>query len=98
MKNKQIIRNAIDAIPIKIKSENDDYFANESHKEKINRKYTLILKAYQFLNEEKYNLAIAFYNSLLSHELFINDYHPYRKLSRVYRKKKLYLDEVNILT
>ena len=41
--------------------------------------------------------AISFYNRLLTHALFANDYHPYRKLARLYRTERQYKREVEII-
>ena len=71
---------------------------NLDYNEKIDYKYDLVKLGNEFIDNKEYDKAILFYNKLLTNKLFENDYHPYRKLSRVYRKKKLYLDEVNILT
>ena len=63
---------------------------NMSYDEKIKVKINLINRGNEFIENKQYDVAIDFYNRLLSHELFVNDYHPYRKLSRVYRKNKQY--------
>ena len=71
---------------------------NLNYNEKINLKYKLYLKGNELLDAKKYEKAIIFYNKLLNHELFINDYHPYLKLAVSYRKNKQYHKEVEIIT
>jgi len=90
-------RKAIDAMPADIEKESDDYFADENYKDKIDRKYRLLTRANQFLEDENYEGAIRFYTSLLNHELFINDYHPYLKLARAYHGAELYERELETL-
>ena len=68
-----------------------------SYTEKVDLKYELTKKGQQFLDNGEYDEAIEFYNQLLTHELFVNDYHPYRKLSRAYRAAKQYENEVDLL-
>ena len=92
----EYFRSCIDTSPLEIEKD-DDYFANESYIEKIERKYKLTIRANQFLKEERFDMAIKVYNSLLSHELFINDYHPYRKLARAYHGAGLYEKEADII-
>ena len=70
---------------------------NMSYDEKIKVKINLINRGNEFIENKQYDVAIDFYNRLLSHELFVNDYHPYRKLSRVYRKNKQYKKEMEII-
>lgn len=74
-------------------------YTNEtmSYDEKVEIKSKLIDLGNEYIDNKQYGLAIVFYNKLLSHDLFVNDYHPYRKLSRVFRKDKQYEKEVEIL-
>ena len=65
--------------------------------EKINLKYNLYLIGNSLLDEKQYEKAIIFYNKLLTHELFVNDYHPYIKLAITYRKNKQFHKEVEII-
>lgn len=53
--------------------------------DKIRLKYNLKRKGLK-LEKESHSLAIEFYKSLLSHELFENDYYVYRRLVLVYEK------------
>lgn len=78
---------------VEISNVNDD----SSYSQKVDLKYELILKGQEFIDNKQYSDAIDFYNGLLNHELFVNDYHPYRKLSSVYRKDKQFENEVEIL-
>ena len=47
---------------------------------------------------KEYDKAIGFYIRLLHHELFKNDFYPYRMLSIAYRKNSEYEHEADILT
>ena len=71
---------------------------NLSYEEKINFKYKLYLKGKELFENNKYRKAIIFYNKLLNHELFVNDYHPYLKLAKCYRKNYQFDKEVDIIT
>ena len=90
---------AIDSLPAMVEDENAerDFFYDETHKEKIERKCRLFTRANQFLEEEKYEAAIGFYNALLDNELFANDYYPYLKLSKAYHGAELYEMEAEII-
>lgn len=70
---------------------------NLSYDEKIDFKYNLIQKGKRLM-EENFDLAIVFYNNLLNHELFVNDYHPYLKLSKCYGKTKRYKKQIDCVT
>ena len=50
-----------------------------------------------FINNERYGEAIDFYNMLLEHELFANDYYQYYKLSYAYRKDGQFEEDERIL-
>lgn len=71
---------------------------NLSYEEKINLKYKLYLKGKELFENNQFKKAIIFYNRLLNHELFINDYHPYLKLAKCYRKNHQYDKEVDIIS
>lgn len=90
-------RNAIDTTALKIESEDMDYFDTKKHKEKLEVKYRLTKRANQFLEDGNFEGAIRFYRSLTNHELFINDYHPYRKLARAYHGAGLYEKETETI-
>jgi len=49
------------------------------------------------LEKEDPKEAIKFYKNLLKHELFINDYYPYRRLVLMYKKTKQYDKKVNVI-
>ena len=68
-----------------------------SLKEKIRFKLKLIQKGDELLSEKSYAKAVAYYTCLLNHELFINDYHPYLKLSRCFMKTRQRLEDVKII-
>jgi Rad3-related DNA helicase len=70
---------------------------NQSYEDKINFKYYLIQTGEDLIDSRNYPKAAAFYSRLLSHELFANDYYPYRQLSYVYRKDRQRNQEVEIL-
>ena len=70
---------------------------NLSYEEKINFKYKLIKKGDELMSAWQYEKAIAYYNRLLTHELFINDYHPYLKLYKAYGKNKQKEKQVDII-
>ena len=89
--------NAIGIRPAEIEELSQDPLSDEEHKEKIERKYRVMTIANRFLEDKNYDGAIKFYTSLLKHELFVNDYHPYLKLSRAYHGAELYEMEVEII-
>ena len=64
---------------------------------KINIKYQLILRGNYLLEINDYSNAVDFYSNLLNHELFIDDYYPYLKLSLAYRGLKDFKSEVKVL-
>lgn len=68
-----------------------------SYKEKCDLKYELAVEGNQYLKEEDFTTAIEFYNCLMHHELFINDYHQYLKLSKAYHGAGKYDDEREII-
>ena len=53
-------------------------------------KYQLKKEGISLIKDKNYEDAIKFYNNLINHELYINDYYPYRKLVEVYRKQNNY--------
>lgn len=71
---------------------------NLSYDDKIKFKYKLINKGYELMDKRKYVKAIAYYKRLLTHELFINDYHPYLKLASAYSKDKQKFNSIEVLT
>ena len=68
-----------------------------TYDEKVKLKYDLYLMGNQLLGSKNDYKAIIFYNKLLNHELFVNDYHPYLKLAIIYRKNKQHHKEVDII-
>ncbi|WP_292749058.1 hypothetical protein [Methanobrevibacter sp.] len=70
---------------------------NLSYDEKIKIKQRLVKQGNRYIYMEENGNAIEFYNKLLTHVLFENDYHPYRKLARVYHKDKQYEKETEII-
>lgn len=65
---------------------------------KRNQKLELIYKGKELLEKEEFNEAIEFYEGLLNHELFINDYHPYLKLAKAYHGAQKFEKEVETLS
>ena len=57
----------------------------------INRKYKLITNGENLIKNREYSSARDYYLKLLDHELFVNDYYPYFKLSQIYYR----LDDLN---
>ena len=57
----------------------------------INRKYKLITNGENLIKNKEYNSARNYYLKLLDHELFVNDFYPYFKLSQIYYR----LDDLN---
>lgn len=49
------------------------------------------------LEKEDADEAIQFYKNLLTDELFINDYYPYRRLVLMYKKTRQYDKKVNVI-
>lgn len=68
-----------------------------SYDEKIDLKRDLIIRAERLIKGKKYGDAREFLKRLLDHELFANDYYPYKKLSFVYRKDGQFEDDEEIL-
>lgn len=71
---------------------------NLSYDEKIDFKYNLILKGKNLMETKHYDKAIVFYTTLINHELFINDYHPYYKLSKCYGKTNRYDKQIECIS
>lgn len=69
-----------------------------SYDGKVKLKRKIVSKGNGYIDRGENGNAIAFYKKLLDHDLFINDYHPYRKLARLYRKERLYKKEVEIIS
>lgn len=70
---------------------------NLSYEEKVELKHELIIMGEGLIKEKKYGDAVEFFNRLKTHELFVNDYYPYMKLSYVYRKDGQFEDDEKIL-
>ncbi len=70
---------------------------NLSYDEKIDIKRDLIIEAERYISKKQYGNAREFCLRLLSHELFVNDYYPYKKLSFIYRKDGQFEDDERIL-
>lgn len=49
-------------------------------------KFNLKKKGNKLFKDRNFKEAIEFYENLKSHELFVNDYYPYRKLVEIYSK------------
>lgn len=60
-------------------------------------KYELILKGESLLNNENYHESVEFYNELLNHELFINDYYPFVMLVKSYKGLKQHDLEAEVI-
>ena len=73
--------------------ENDENYAKN-----LEIKYELILRGESLLNTENYNEAITFYNELLNHEFFINDYYPFVMLTKSYKGLEQHDKEVEVIT
>ncbi|MBR3141169.1 MAG: hypothetical protein IKF11_09990, partial [Methanobrevibacter sp.] len=65
---------------------------------KRNLKLELVNHGKELLDEENFDEAIDFYNGLINHELFINDYHPYLKLAKAYHGAHKFEKEVETLS
>lgn len=70
---------------------------NLSYDDKIDLKRELIIKGERLINAKKWGNAREFYKRLVDHELFRNDYYPYRQLSFIYRKDGQFEDDEKIL-
>ena len=70
---------------------------NLSYDEKVRLKRKIVKQGNGYIDRGENANAISFYNRLLTHPLFANDYHPYRKLARLYRKERQYKKEVEII-
>lgn len=68
-----------------------------SYDDKIDLKRELIIMGERLIKSKKWGDAREFYRRLLSHELFDNDYYPYKKLSFIYRKDGQFEDDEMIL-
>lgn len=68
-----------------------------SYDEKIDLKRELIIMGERMIKGKEWGNAREFYNRLLDHDLFANDYYPYKKLSYVYRKDGQFEDDEKIL-
>ena len=93
-------KRAIDIEPAKIEEdvETPEMEVSESYEDKVNLKYELYVKGRKLLEERRFGDAVDFYRNLLNHELFINDYHPYMKLSQAYRGEEDFESEVDIIS
>lgn len=69
-----------------------------SYDDKVDLKRELVIMGERFIKNKKWGDAREFFKRLLTHELFVNDYYPYKKLSFVYRKDGQFEDDERILT
>ena len=84
---------------LELKKEHDYQFDNnKSFEENVEIKYDLTLHGDKLIKNKQYDEAIEFFNELLSNELFINDYYPYLKLSKIYNEKSDIESEIEIIT
>ena len=68
-----------------------------SYDDKIDLKRELIITGEKLIKSRNWGDAREFYKRLLDHELFANDYYPYKKLSFIYRKDGQFEDDEQIL-
>ena len=71
---------------------------DQSYDDLIDLKRELIIMGERYINNKKYGDARELYKRLLSHELFANDYYPYKRLSFIYRKDGQFEEDEMILT
>jgi len=71
---------------------------NMTHDEKVAFKYRLYLYGKNLINENEYDMALSFYIRILHHELFANDYYPFKKIAVVLRKKRKYREEADAIS
>ena len=64
--------------------------------EKVDLKIDLYFEGKELLKNDN-DKAIEFYKDLINHELFINDYHPFLKLSQAYHKNEDYENEIKTI-
>ena len=76
---------------------NSDKFDASVYLKDLNRKYRLIVNGDKFIENKSFNEARDYYLQLLNHELFINDYYPFLKLSIIYKELDDLENEVNII-
>ena len=76
---------------VKIPTSNDD------SKSDVDLKWDLIVEGDNLIDNNKYVEAIDFYRALLKHELFVNDYYPYKKLSKLYHYTNQFGYEADII-
>ena len=69
-----------------------------SSKEKRSLRSKLFRKARKHQNNVELYEAIAYYEQMLNHELFEDNYRPYKELSVLYRKTKQFKKDTGILT
>lgn len=70
---------------------------DENYAKNLEIKYELILKGESLLNNKNYIESIEFYNKLLDHELFINDYYPFVMLVKSYKGLQQHDKEVGVI-
>ena len=70
---------------------------DENYARNFEIKYELILKGESLINNGDYSEAIEFYNELLNHEFFINDYYPFVMLVKSYKGLKQHDKEVEVI-
>ena len=69
-----------------------------SSKEKRSLRSKLFRKARKHQNNVELYESIAYYEQMLNHELFADNYRPYKELSVLYRKTKQFEKDTEILT
>lgn len=70
---------------------------DENYAKNLEIKYDLILKGEALLANENYKESIEFYNGLINHELFINDYYPFVMLVKSYKGLNQHDKEVEVI-
>ena len=76
---------------------NSNKFDASIYLKDLNRKYRLIVNGDNFIENKSFNEARDYYLQLLNHELFINDYYPFLKLSIIYKELGDFESEVKII-
>ena len=75
----------------------DTPISADDSKSDVDLKYDLIVEGNELFDNNKYVEAIDFYKNLLNHKLFVNDYYPYKKLSKLYHFTNQFGQEVAII-
>ena len=68
------------------------FYQKESHKNRLNK------QGHDYIQNNEYDEAIIFYESLLTNPLFKNDIKPYRVLSELYQERNEPYNDVKTLT